>query len=74
MRVFDAVLVSGDEVLADTAHARLERVLGAAVKRLHGVAGTRRAYRLCAEMVEREQFFFADGDFFIDPGFDSGHG
>ncbi|MEV6841682.1 hypothetical protein AB0N17_46040, partial [Streptomyces sp. NPDC051133] len=28
-----------------------------------------RAYRLCAEVVDREQFFLADGDFAIDTDF-----
>jgi hypothetical protein len=35
------------------------------VKRLHGVEGMRRAYRLAAEVVDAEQFLLADGDFVI---------
>ncbi|MEV0599860.1 hypothetical protein AB0I82_11260 [Streptomyces sp. NPDC050315] len=56
--------------MANSLHARLQRVLGGTVKRLHGVHGMRRAYRLCAEVVDREQFFIADGDFAIDSDFD----
>ncbi|MEU9603395.1 hypothetical protein [Streptomyces sp. NPDC048057] len=72
MNVFDAVLLSFDEPDANTLHQELEQALGVVVKRVHGVHGMRRAYRLCAEVVDREQFFLADGDFAIDPGFDPG--
>ncbi|MER5216750.1 hypothetical protein ABT063_41025 [Streptomyces sp. NPDC002838] len=67
---FDAVLLSYDEPMANSLHARLQRTLGGTVKRLHGVHGMRRAYRLCAEVIDREQFFLADGDFAIDTDFD----
>ena len=70
MTLFDAVLLSYDEPMADALHCRLQRTLGGTVKRLHGVHGMRRAYRLCAEIVDREQFFLADGDFAIDTDFD----
>ncbi|MFJ7063344.1 hypothetical protein ACIQVA_37775 [Streptomyces microflavus] len=66
---FDAVMLSYDEPLADKLHARLQRVLGLKVKRLHGVHGMRRAYRLAAEVVDNEQFLLADGDFVIDTEF-----
>ncbi|OKK02412.1 hypothetical protein AMK26_22400 [Streptomyces sp. CB03234] len=66
---FDAVMLSYDEPLADKLHARLQRVLGLRVKRLHGVHGMRRAYRLAAEVVDAEQFLLADGDFVIDTEF-----
>jgi hypothetical protein len=66
---FDAVFLSYDEPMANSLHSRLQRTLGGTVKRLHGVQGMRRAYRLCAEVVEREQFFLADGDFAIDTDF-----
>ncbi|MFE9659093.1 hypothetical protein [Streptomyces sp. NPDC005955] len=69
MTGFDAVFLSYDEPMADSLHSRLQRTLGGAVKRLHGVHGMRRAYRLCAEAVDREQFFLADGDFAIDTDF-----
>ncbi|MGW1074312.1 hypothetical protein [Streptomyces sp. NPDC002537] len=69
MTEFDAVFLSYDEPMAGALHARLQRTLGGTVKRLHGVHGMRRAYRLCAEVVDREQFFLADGDFAIDPDF-----
>ncbi|MGA5824310.1 hypothetical protein ACPC54_41520 [Kitasatospora sp. NPDC094028] len=69
MNGFDAVLLSYDEPLADSLHTRLARVLGGTVKRLHGVRGMRRAYRLTAELVDTDQFFLADGDFAIDPAF-----
>ncbi|MGW2375526.1 hypothetical protein [Kitasatospora sp. NPDC001683] len=69
MSGFDAVLLSYDEPLADSLHTRLARVLGGTVKRLHGVRGMRRAYRLTAELVDTDQFFLADGDFAIDPAF-----
>jgi hypothetical protein len=69
---FDAVMLSYDEPLADQLHARLEQVLGGPVKRLHGVRGMRRAYRLTAALVDTDQFFLADGDLAIDPGFDAG--
>lgn len=68
----DAVMLSYDEPLAGALHTRLEQVLGWPVKRLHGVRGMRRAYRLTAELVDTEQFFLADGDLAIDPGFDPG--
>jgi hypothetical protein len=67
----DAVLLSYDEPLADTLHTRLEHALGRSVKRLHGVRGMRRAYRLCAEVADTEEFWLADGDFAIDSAFDS---
>ncbi|MFF4673592.1 hypothetical protein ACFY1C_27710 [Streptomyces sp. NPDC001279] len=70
MTGFDAVFLSYDEPMAGSLHSRLQRTLGGTVKRLHGVHGMRRAYRLCAEVVEREQFFLADGDFAIDTDFD----
>lgn len=66
MNGFDAVLLSYDEPMATSLHSRLQRTLGGKVKRLHGVHGMRRAYRLCAEVVDHEQFFLADGDFAID--------
>lgn len=69
MTGFDAVQLSYDEPLADSLHTRLTRVLGGAVKRLHGVRGMRRAYRLTAELVDTEMFFLADGDFAIVPEF-----
>lgn len=67
---FDAVFLSYDEPMASSLHARLQRTLGGTVKRLHGVHGMRRAYRLCAEVVDNETFFLADGDFAIDTDFD----
>ncbi|WP_431981925.1 hypothetical protein [Streptomyces qinglanensis] len=70
MTLFDAVLLSYDEPMANSLHARLQRTFGGSVKRLHGVHGMRRAYRLCAEVVDREQFFLADGDFAIGADFD----
>lgn len=70
MTEYDAVFLSYDEPMANSLHARTKRTLGGSVKRLHGVHGMRRAYRLCAEVVDREQFFLADGDFAIDTGFD----
>ncbi|MFF2923331.1 hypothetical protein ACFVTP_13160 [Streptomyces celluloflavus] len=69
MSAFDGVFLSYDEPLAHRLHTRLERVLGAPVKRLHGVQGMRRAYRLCAEVVDGEQFFLADGDFEVHSAF-----
>ncbi|WP_030740458.1 hypothetical protein [Streptomyces sp. NRRL S-31] len=71
MSPFDAVFLSYDEPMANSLYARLQRTLGGTVKRLHGVQGMRRAYRLCAEAVDCEQFFLADGDFAIDNGFDA---
>ncbi|WP_224326638.1 hypothetical protein [Streptomyces olivaceus] len=65
MSDFDAVMLSYDEPIADQLHARLQRVLGTRVKRLHGVQGMRRAYRLAAEVTDSEQFLLADGDFVI---------
>ncbi|WP_256638201.1 hypothetical protein [Streptomyces murinus] len=66
MNGFDAVQLSYDEPLADSLHIRLARLLGGTVKRLHGVRGMRRAYRLTAELVDTDMFFLADGDFAID--------
>lgn len=70
MTRFDAVFLSFDEPMANSLHSRVQRTLGGTVKRLHGVHGMRRAYRLCAEVVDHEQFFLADGDFAIDTDFD----
>ncbi|MGH3766586.1 MAG: hypothetical protein ACRDTX_15800 [Pseudonocardiaceae bacterium] len=67
----DAVFLSFDEPLADALHARTERVLDRPVKRLHGVHGMGRAYRLCAQLPDTEAFFLADGDFEIDERFDA---
>ncbi|MCZ7460643.1 hypothetical protein [Streptomyces sp. WMMC940] len=55
MTGIDAVFLSYDEPMANSLHSRLQRTLGGTVKRLHGVHGMRRSYRLCAEVVEREQ-------------------
>lgn len=70
MSLFDAVMLSYDEPIADKLHARLQRVLSMPVKRLHGVHGMRRAYRLTAELVDSEQFLLADGDFVVGTEFD----
>lgn len=67
---YDAVMLSYDEPLADALHTRLQRVWRQPVKRLHGVRGMRRAYRLAAEAVDHEQFFLADGDFELSQAFD----
>ncbi|MFH8790934.1 hypothetical protein [Streptomyces roseoverticillatus] len=69
MTGFDAVLLLYDEPMANALHRRLGRVLGGTVKGLQGVRGMRRAYRLCAELADTEQFFLADGDFSIDTRF-----
>jgi len=69
MNEFDVVMLSYDEPMADAMCERLARVFGGTVKRLHGVRGMRRAYRLTAELVDTEQFVLADGDFAIDPDF-----
>ncbi|MCD0449444.1 hypothetical protein LO762_09610 [Actinocorallia sp. API 0066] len=68
MNRFDTVFLSVDEPLADELFGRLCRVLGPA-KRLHGVRPMRRAYQLCAQLADTEEFFLADGDFDIDPDF-----
>ncbi|WP_019611256.1 hypothetical protein [Nocardiopsis sp. CNS-639] len=65
----DAVMLSFDEPLANDLHTRLERVLERPVKRLHGVVGMRRAYRLAAELVDTDAFLLADGDFHIHTTF-----
>ncbi|MCX4406465.1 hypothetical protein OG840_33980 [Streptomyces sp. NBC_01764] len=65
MTGFDVVMLSYDEPRADLLHTRLQRVLGSKVKRLHGVQGMRRAYRLAAEVVDTDQFLLADRDFVI---------
>lgn len=62
---FDIVMLSYDEPLAHVLHTRLESTLKRPVKRLHGVAGMRRAYRLTAELADTEEFLIADGDFEI---------
>ncbi|WP_327386864.1 hypothetical protein [Streptomyces sp. NBC_01207] len=66
----DAVMLSYDEPLAGELHVRLERVLRRPTKRLHGVRGMHRAYRLTAELVDYELYFLADGDFAISEDFD----
>jgi hypothetical protein len=66
--VRDCVLLSYDEPRAELHHRRLTGVFGA-VKRLHGVRGMWRAYRLCAELAATEEFFLADADLAIDPTF-----
>lgn len=55
MTAVDAVLLAYNEPLADVLHARLEHALVRPVKRLHGVRGMRRAYRLCAEITGAPQ-------------------
>ncbi|MBV9143193.1 MAG: hypothetical protein JO115_20140 [Pseudonocardiales bacterium] len=67
----ECVLLSYDEPRAERHHRRLIGVFGA-VKRLHGVRGMGRAYRLCAELVDTEEFFLADADLAIDTSFDPG--
>lgn len=71
MPAFDTVFLSYDEPLADELYARLASRFGA-VKRLHGVCGMRRAYRLTAELVDTDAYFVADADLDIDPTFDPG--
>jgi hypothetical protein len=68
----DVIMLSYDEPLAGVLHARLEIVLRCRVKRLHGVTGMRRAYRLCAEIADRDEFLLADGDLEIADRFDPG--
>lgn len=65
----DTVMLSFDEPLANDLHTRLERVLEHPVKRLHGVVGMHRAYRLAAEVVDTDTFLLADGDFRIHTTF-----
>ncbi|WP_304451410.1 hypothetical protein [Nocardiopsis sp. YSL2] len=65
----DAVMLSFDEPLANDLHTHLEQVLDRPVKRLHGVVGMRRAYRLAAELVDADTFLLADGDFRINTSF-----
>lgn len=72
MTGFDAVLLSYDEPQADYLHIRLAHVLRRPVKRLHGVRGMRRAYRMTAELIDTATFFLADGDFAIDEKFSVG--
>lgn len=69
MTGFDVVMLSYDEPLADQLHARLQRIIGLSVKRLHGVRGMRRAYRLAADVVDTEQFLLADADLALDTQF-----
>lgn len=68
----DIVQLSYDEPLADELYARLQRVFGRRIKRLHGVAPLRRALKLTAELVDTDQYWLADGDFEIDPAFNPG--
>ncbi|MFI6759463.1 hypothetical protein ACIBF5_10035 [Micromonospora sp. NPDC050417] len=65
---FDVVFLSYDEPLADTLYTRLSDTFGQ-VKRLHGVHGMRRAYRLTAEMVDSDFLFIADADFEVAADF-----
>lgn len=67
--VRDCVLLSYDEPRADEHFQLLAGVFGV-VRRLHGVRGMHRAYRLCAEVADTKEFFLADADLAIDPGFD----
>lgn len=67
--VRDCVLLSYDEPRADEHFGLLTGVFGV-VRRLHGVRGMCRAYRMCAEVADTEEFFLADADLAIDPGFD----
>lgn len=69
MTGYDVIQLSYDEPLADVLASRLTRVFGGTVKRLHGIAPMRRAYRLTAELADTEAFFLADGDFAIDHEF-----
>jgi hypothetical protein len=67
--VRDCVLLSYDEPRADEHFLSLTGVFGV-VRRLHGVRGMRRAYRLCAEVADTTEFFLVDADLAIDPEFD----
>jgi hypothetical protein len=62
-------MLSFDEPFANDLHIRLVQVLGRPVKRLHGVVGMRRAYRLAADLVDTDAFLLADGDFHIHTTF-----
>jgi hypothetical protein len=66
--LYDCVFLSYDEPLANVLYQRLTSVIGPA-KRLHGVRGMRRAYRLTAELVDTEYYLIADGDFEVDLDF-----
>jgi hypothetical protein len=66
----DVVYLSYDEPLADKLYARLQRVFGQKIKRLHGVSPLRRALKLTAELVDTEHYWLVDGDFEVDLSFD----
>jgi hypothetical protein len=68
-RPYDVVFLSYDEPWANALFHRVEAVFGPA-KRLHGVTGMRRAYQLCAHIVESDQFLLADGDLDVLADFD----
>lgn len=59
----DVVMLSFDEPDANDLHHRLEQVLARPVKRLHGIVGMRRAYKLTAEAATTATYLLADGDF-----------
>ena len=66
----EAVFVSYDEPMADALFRRAGERLGMPIKRLHGVHGVGKAYRLTAELVDAEWFFLVDADCYISEDFD----
>ncbi|MFK3670702.1 hypothetical protein ACI2IX_11065 [Leifsonia aquatica] len=65
----DVVFLSYDEPHAEQNFERCRDVLGPAVKRLHGVSGMHRAYRLTAELVDTDRYLVIDGDLYLDERF-----
>ncbi len=68
--MFDIVFLSYDEPRADELYRRLAAVSKIPVKRLHGVRGMARAYRLTCELADTDQYFIADADLAMRSDFD----
>jgi hypothetical protein len=71
--VFDIVFLSYDEPRADELYQRISSVSKIPVKRLHGVRGMARAYRLTCELADTDQYFIADADLAVRNAFDFDH-
>jgi hypothetical protein len=67
-RELDCVFLSYDEPLADELYQRAVSVFGRA-KRVHGVHGMGRAYRLTGVVADTEHYFLVDGDFEVSRAF-----
>lgn len=71
---YDVVFLSYDEPEADSLYLRASALCGKSIKRLHGVRGVARAYRLSAELVDTTWYLLIDGDCELHDSFDPNDG